>query len=162
LLLVSELAKPSHFKFVPQERGINLVAWWGERLMAFIWAATTLSILLWTSVASVLSISLFTEWFVTVTALIYVGILGVMMIHPSRELHIAAMPVGILLYFSRTGAFFTLWLDNSDFVRPNNFVERFALASSIVVFHTWGIWTDRRGHVDITGKGDNDQAFTST
>ena len=138
------MVKPTRLRFVLPDKGITLVAWWGERLMAAMIAATTTTIVIYTNVGVRLELTVITSFIVEASAVVYVGMLGLIAVHPTRAAHMFALPFGLMLYVSRMAAFVVLWAEDPMGVRFNNIVERMMLSSCVLVFHTWGIWADRR------------------
>ena len=110
--------------------------------MALVIAATIASISVWTTVDVLLEVPDHVVAVVTVASWVYVALLVAIAARPSRVAHVVALPIGVGLLSLRVLAFWDLW--ERGIATANNYVERGLMVAAVIVFHTWGVWADRR------------------
>lgn len=150
------MPKPSVFKFISPDIVIHRVSWWGERIMALNIATTLLLLrtsfradaaggLKWrgTRVPTLLEAPEWSLVAINVAFVIYFFVLMKIIIHPTRDDHRIGLPLGVLLFGARAGFFIELYL-RTDQGGWGNVAERTLLLSTAVIYHTWGLWADRR------------------
>lgn len=137
------MPKPSQFRFVPADPTITKVAWWGERLMAAMILVTVAAVRTTTSVPRILETGDYVVWTLNAAAVVYGLTLIKIMVVPTRPAHQFGLPLGVLVFGARTIWFGALWFDLGR-GGWGNILERAMLTASVVVYHTWGLWSDRR------------------
>lgn len=138
------MVKPSQFQFLPPDPGIAAVAWWGERLMAWAIAIVLVWVRLTTNAFALAEVPEAAVRIVDAATLLYVVVLVKIAALPTRNAHTVGFVLGILTYGAQAAAFIELYASEEVRAPSGNIGERLLLVALIIVFHTWGVWTDRR------------------
>lgn len=137
------MPKPSKFRHTPTDPSIHRVAWWGERSMAIVILITLITVRLTTELPNLLGLSSYTKAALNVGTVLYALVLVKTVVHPTRRIHVIGLPLGVLMFGARAAWFVGLWV-TLDRGGMGNIAERAMLTASTVVYHVWGIWSDRR------------------
>lgn len=122
---------------------IHTTAWWGERVMAFVIVVTIGSVIATTNIPELVGHSDLYMSVLYAFATFYSLVLLSIVIFPTRITHSIGLVLGVLVFGERAFDFVNLWLLEGR-GGWGNVAERVMLTASVVVYHTWGIWTDRR------------------